>query len=73
MTDSPVIKWLLGDDNPAVKYRTQIEILGEPADKSPVVAWVNDFLHADWTKCEGLWSTYYLTTIAEYGLTYEGI
>jgi hypothetical protein len=73
MVDSPVIQWLLGDDNPAVKYRTQTEILGETADKSPVVAWVNNFLPADWTEREGLWSTYYLTTFAECGLTIEDI
>ena len=51
-----VIQWLLEDDNPAVKYRTQIEILGEAADKSPVVALVNNFLRSaatsiiDWTE-----------------------
>ena len=27
---NPVIQWLSEDDNPAVKYRTQTEILGEP-------------------------------------------
>ena len=73
MTDSPVIQWLLGDDNPAVKYRTQTELLGEKADKLPVIAWVNDYLPDDWTERVGLWSTYYLTTIAECGLTYEDI
>ena len=65
-----VMNWLLEDGNPAVKYRSQTEILGETADKSPVVAWVNDFLPADWTEREGLWSTYYLTTIAECGLNF---
>ena len=70
---SDVINWLLEDDNPAVKYRTQTEILGESADKGPVVAWVNNFLPADWTEREGLWSTYYLTTIAESGLSFEDI
>lgn len=68
-----VIEWLLEDSNPAVKYRTQTEILDEPADKEPVITWVNAFLPADWTKREGLWSTYYLTTIAESGLTFEDI
>jgi len=68
-----VIQWLLEDDNPAVKYRTQTEILGKTADKLPVVAWVNDFLPDDWTEREGLWATYYLTTIAECGLTFDDI
>jgi len=71
--ENSAIQWLLEDDNPAVKYRTQTEILGEAADRSPVVAWVNGFLPADWTERAGLWSTYYLTTIAECGLTFEDI
>ena len=71
--ESDVIYWLLEDSNPAIKYRTQTEILGETADKSPVGAWVSDFLPADWTEREGLWSTYYLSTIAECGLTFEDI
>lgn len=33
---SDVIRWLLEDNNPAVKYRTMTEILGEPADKQAV-------------------------------------
>ena len=70
---SPVIQWLLGDGNPAVKYRTQTEILGEAADKEPVIDWVNDFLPTDWKERNGLWSTYYLTTIAECGLTFEDV
>jgi len=71
--DSKIISWLLEDDNPAVKYRTQTEILGEPADKTPVIAWANDFLPDDWTDREGLWSVYYLNTFAECGLTFEDI
>jgi hypothetical protein len=70
---SPVIQWLLGDDNLAVKYRTQTEILGESADKAPVIAWVNNFLPNDWMECEGLWSVYYLNTLAECGLIFEDI
>lgn len=70
---TPVISWLLEDDNPAVKYRTQTELLSETADKSPVVAWANDFLPADWMERVGLWSVYYLNTIAECGLTFEDV
>ncbi len=73
MDNNAVIQWLLDNDNPAVKYRTQTEILGEVADKEPVIAWVNNFLPADWKEREGLWSTYYLTTIAECGLTFEDV
>ena len=69
--DSPVIQWLLGDDNPAVKYRTQTEIFGQLADKKEAVAWLNAFLPADWKERKGLWSVYYLNSFAECGLTFE--
>ena len=68
-----VISWLLEDNNPAVKYRTQTEILGEKADKESIISWVNSFLPADWKERDGLWSTYYLTAIAESGLSFEDV
>ena len=71
--DNAVLQWLLEDNNPAIKYRTQTELLGETADKSPVVAWVKDFLPTDWKEREGLWSVYYLNTFAECGLTFEDV
>jgi len=70
---SDVVNWLLEDDNPAVKYRTQTEILGESADKAPVIDWVNKFLPDDWNERAGLWSIYFLTAIAECGLSFEDI
>jgi hypothetical protein len=70
---APIIQWLLEDDNPAVKYRTQTELLGESSDKTPVIAWVNGFLPTDWAEREGLWSVYYLNAIAECGLAFEDI
>ncbi|MDR1693006.1 MAG: hypothetical protein LBR72_06565 [Oscillospiraceae bacterium] len=73
MNDDPVLRWLLEDGNPAVKYRTQTELLGETADKAPVIAWVQSFLPPDWRERTGLWGTYYLTAIAECGLTKEEI
>jgi hypothetical protein len=69
--DSPVIKWLLGDDNPAVKYRTQTELLGQTADKSEVVSWLNLFLPTDWKERKGLWSIYFLNSFAECGCAFE--
>lgn len=69
--DKQAIEWLLNDDNPAVKYRTQTEILGETADKAPVVAWLRNFLPPDWAERGGLWSTYYLNSFAECGLAFE--
>jgi hypothetical protein len=70
-SDSSVVQWLLGDDNPAVKYRTQTELLGQSADKSDVVSWLNAFLPADWKTRKGLWSAYFLNSFAECGLTIE--
>ena len=64
-------QWLLGDDNPAVKYRTQTEILVQSADKAETVAWLNNFLPNDWKERNGLWSVYYLNSFAECGLTFE--
>ena len=69
--DSTVIQWLLSDDNPAVKYRTQTELLGQEADKSDVVKWLGAFLPADWKERKGLWSAYCLNSFAECGLAFE--
>lgn len=63
------IDWLLEDDNPAVKYRTQREILGEEADPRQAIEWVRGLLPDDWQDTPGLWYTYYLTALAECGLT----
>ena len=61
MSNKTAIEWLLQDDNPAVKYRTQAEILGQPANKAPVLEWLNAFLPTDWTARTGLWFRYYIT------------
>ena len=71
--NNTTIDWLLSDDNPAVKYRTQTEILDQPADKVLVLEWLNDFLPADWTARTGLWFRYYITAFAECGLSYNDI
>ena len=68
-----IINWLLENDNPAVQYRTKTEILCEQADKQKVIDWVNKLLPTDWQNTKGLWYTYYLTSIAECGLTYNDI
>jgi hypothetical protein len=64
-----MIDWLLEKDNPAVRYRATTELLGEKADISPVVDWVRSFLPDDWQSARGLWYIYYLTALAECGLT----
>lgn len=69
--DNDVLQWLLTDDNPAVKYRTQTELLGQQADKAESAAWLNSFLPNDWKNRTGLWSTYFLNSFAECGLTFE--
>ncbi|MDR0883339.1 MAG: hypothetical protein LBN05_01830 [Oscillospiraceae bacterium] len=70
---SPAISWLLEDNNPAVKYRTQTEFLGQAADREPVKTWLNNAIPADWTERNGLWFRYYINAFAECGLTYEDI
>lgn len=73
MSNKTAIEWLLQDDNPAVKYRTQAEILGQPANKAPVLEWLNASLPTDWTARTGLWFRYYITAFAECGLSYTDI
>ena len=71
--NNPVISWLLEDKNPAVKYRTLTEILGEKADRKAVVEWIFEKLPADWHETKGLWYSYYVTALAECGLQAEDI
>jgi len=63
-----VIKWLLEDDNPAVKYRTQTEILGENGDKTQIAEWLVRSLPPGWEEAKFIKSSYYLTAFAECGL-----
>jgi len=71
--NKPVISWLLEDENPAVKYRTQTEILGENADRKEVIDWIFGKFPADWHETKGLWYSYYVTALAECGLRAENI
>lgn len=41
---SAAINWLLEGNNPAIKYRTQVELLKESADISESKAWIFDKL-----------------------------
>jgi hypothetical protein len=66
-----VIAWLLEPSNPAVAYRTQTELLGQSADKAPVVKWLTNFLPDNWEETKGLWFSYYLTAFSECGLKHE--
>jgi hypothetical protein len=66
-----VMNWLLEDNNPAVKYRTQTELLGEVGNKESVVSWIINKLPKNWIETKGLWFTYYITAFAESGLSYE--
>ena len=68
-----VISWLLEDDNPAVKYRTQTEILGQVGNKSSVIKWLIDYLPVDWKETKYIRAVYYLTAFAESGLNGEDI
>lgn len=68
-----LIDWLLGDDNPAVKYRTQTQILGLPGNKEAVSAWLVNKLPDNWPETKGLWFIYYITAFAECGLSFEDL
>ena len=67
--DPALILWLTADDNPAVKYRTQTELLCEKADKDAAISWLHNTFPSEWRAAKGLWCTYYLTAMAECGLT----
>ena len=71
--NNSTIAWLLEDDNPPVQYRTRTELLGETAEKAPVISWLRDFQPKDWQETKGLWSTYWLTSVAECGLSFGDI
>lgn len=69
-----IYEWLLEDKNPAVKYRTKVELLGEPADDADIAAakeWVLAKLPENWQDTRGLWYGYYVTALAECGLKYQ--
>lgn len=71
--NNKIITWLLEDDNPAVRYRTQIEILEQSGDKSPVIKWLINFLPIDWKDAKFIKAAYYLTAFAECGLKIDDI
>lgn len=73
MFNESVISWLLKDDNPAIQYRTKTELLEMSADKDKVVEWINTFMPEDWYNTKGLWYRYYITVLAECGLTCDNI
>lgn len=70
---SAAINWLLEGNNPAIKYRTQVELLKESADITESKAWILDKLPENWFDINGLWYRYYVTALAECGLTYKDI
>ena len=65
--------WLLEDNNPAVKYRTQTEIMGQTADVDEAREWIFSKLPANWFETKGLWYAYYLTALSECGLSKEDV
>lgn len=66
-----IYSWLLEDKNPAVQYRTRTELLDQNADVSDARNWILARLPERWWEIQGLWYRYYLTAIAECGLTYH--
>lgn len=73
MNSNNVIEWLLDDENPAVKYRTQTEILGISGEKEKAKEWIFSKLPKDWYETKGMWYGYYITALAEAGLTKDDI
>ena len=71
--NNDVIDWLLEDNNPVLKYRTQTELLGQSADISEAKSWIIGKLPENWHEKNGLWYTYYITALAECGLSYNDI
>lgn len=69
MFNNNTINWLLEDNNPAIKYRTQTELLGQSADITETKEWIFSKLPENWHETKGLWNTYYITALAECGLT----
>jgi len=67
--DENVIDWLIESNNPAIEYRTKIELLNEKADNSRLIDWIKkEILPKDWKNTKGLWLTYYYNAIAECGI-----
>lgn len=66
-------EWLLESQNPAIKYRTETELLGLHTDATDVKKWIFERLPADWFDKKGLWYIYYINAFAECGLGVENI
>lgn len=66
-------EWLLEESNPAIKYRTQTELLNQQADKTATVNWILEKLPTSWYETNGLWYRYYIVALAECGLSKEDI
>ena len=66
--DNNIINWLTEHNNPAIEYRTKVELLNEKADNSRVIEWIHSFLPVDWKNKKGLWLAYYYSAIVECGI-----
>ncbi len=64
-----VREWLLEDKNPAIKFRTQSELLGQSVASADVKNWIFEKLPTNWFDVKGLWYIYYITALAECGLS----
>lgn len=50
--------WLLEDKNPAIKFRTQTELLGQCVATSDTKKWILEKLLTNWFNTKGLWYMY---------------
>jgi len=77
LSDNATISWLLEDDNPAVKYRVQTELLDISKDSEEAKTTRNAFLSSDLLKSvmalfdvgKDFSDSHALSALAEYGLT----
>lgn len=68
-----LLNWLLDDKNPAIKYRTQTELLGLSVESSDAKQWAFSKLPENWYETKGQWYGYYITALAECGLSSSDI
>ena len=79
MTDENVLKWLLEDDNPAVRYRTRTELLDIPKDSAEARSAHAGLVASDYMKSamalfdvgKDFSDAHALSALAECGLTRE--
>lgn len=71
--EEDLINWLTEDSNPMVKFRTRKEILKQNVSNEDSKRYILSYIPENWYMVKGIWYTYYLTALAEAGLTAKNI